>query len=165
VLRSPGFNSPSARQRVYQWWTAAGGTARGGALDIRRGMGHTDLINAYAEIDIALDTFPYSGGLTTLEALWMGVPVVTVSGATFAGRHSTSHLRNAGLDELVAPRVAAYVDTAVALARCPRYLDGMSRGLRQRVAGSSLCDQTAFGASFMALMRWVFQRSEARRNS
>ncbi|RQW85076.1 MAG: tetratricopeptide repeat protein, partial [Geobacter sp.] len=62
---------------------------------------HPELLARYGEIDIALDPFPYSGGLTTLEGLWMGVPALTLGGDRFASRHSLSHLTAAGLPEFI----------------------------------------------------------------
>ena len=68
-------------------------------------------------MDVALDPFPFSGSLTTCDALWMGVPVVTCPTETFAGRHSLTHLANLGLTELVAADFSDYVRRAVDLAR------------------------------------------------
>ena len=77
---------------------------------------HAELLAQYDAIDVALDPFPYSGGLTTCEALWMGVPVITCPGETFASRHSLSHLSNVGLTETIARDLDEYVEIAVALA-------------------------------------------------
>jgi protein O-GlcNAc transferase len=157
VLRSPGFDSPVARDLIHGLWQASGGPP--GQFATLRGLGHTELLNAYDAIDIALDTFPYSGGLTTLEALWMGVPVVTFPGDTFAGRHSTSHLANLGLPELIARDRADYVKLATLLAR-----DGPWRAsyadLRRRFARSALCDGPGWAREFLELMRGAFLRRE-----
>ena len=77
---------------------------------------HAELLAEYNRIDLALDPFPYSGGVTTCEALWMGVPVVTCPGETFASRHSLSHLSNMGLTETIARDLDEYVEMAVSLA-------------------------------------------------
>ncbi|MBL8690401.1 MAG: hypothetical protein JNL04_14950 [Rhodospirillaceae bacterium] len=109
----------------------------------------------YGEIDLALDSFPYSGGLTTCEALWMGVPVVTFPGERVAGRHSTAHLRTVGLDDLVAPDVDGYVRCAVDLARDPAGLAALRREIRPRMAASPLVDGPAFARNFEALLRRI----------
>lgn len=114
-------------------------------LDLRGGSRHRDLLTQYGDIDIALDPFPYTGGLTTCEALWMGVPVITLAGTTFAGRHSTSHLSNVGLPDWVAADAAAYVAMAVTRARDLAGLAVMRAGLRGRMAASPLCDGARFG--------------------
>jgi protein O-GlcNAc transferase len=118
---------------------------------------HRQLLGAYAEIDIALDPFPYSGGLTTCEALWMGVPVITLTGNTFAGRHSTSHLSNVGLPELITTTPEQYVATALALAQDPQRLTTLRQNLRERMAASPLCDAKGYTRDLEAAYRemWV----------
>jgi predicted O-linked N-acetylglucosamine transferase (SPINDLY family) len=105
---------------------------------------HPILLEEYNRIDIALDTFPYNGGLTTCEALWMGVPVITCPGETFASRHSLSHLSNVGLTETIADTFDEYVDLAVSLANDYSKLATIRNGLRERVANSPLCDGERF---------------------
>lgn len=118
---------------------------------------HRELLARYNDIDIALDTFPYSGGLTTCEALWMGVPVVTAPGETFAGRHSLSHLSNLGLSELAARDVSHFVELAAALANDPARLRNLRSGLRDRMANSGLCDGPEFARHFNSAMRDVWR--------
>jgi predicted O-linked N-acetylglucosamine transferase (SPINDLY family) len=112
-----------------------------------------ELRRHYGEIDVALDPFPYNGGLTTIEALWMGVPVITCPGETFAGRHSLSHLSNVGLTETIARDLDEYVELAVALANDLPRLAELRAGLRQRVASSPLCDAKRFADNLLRLLR------------
>jgi protein O-GlcNAc transferase len=111
----------------------------------------------YNDIDIVLDPFPYSGGLTTCEALWMGVPTVTVPGEIFASRHSMSHLSNAGLGYWVAADLEDYVELAVARASDIRALAVLREGLRARVKASPLCDASTFGRNLGAALRHAWR--------
>jgi predicted O-linked N-acetylglucosamine transferase (SPINDLY family) len=87
----------------------------------------------YNAIDIALDTFPQTGGTTTCECLWMGVPVVTLVGPAFFERLSYSNLNNAGLGDLCAFSREAYVDKALALAADLPRRHALRSGLRQQI--------------------------------
>lgn len=104
---------------------------------------HFEFLKAYARVDIALDTFPYNGGTTTMEALWQGVPVLTFSGDRWVGRISRSLLVAAGLGDWVEPSVEGYVRRAVrlaALAETPDELVQMRGGMRERLKESKVCD-------------------------
>lgn len=94
----------------------------------------------YARVDIALDTFPYHGTTTTCEALWMGVPVVTLAGRTHASRVGVSLLHSSGLPELVAKTPEQYVSTAVALANNRQRLTELRNNLRPMMQASALMD-------------------------
>ena len=126
-------------------------------LILEDGSPHDLLLSRYNDVDIALDPFPYSGGLTTYEALWMGVPVVTFPGQTFASRHSLSHLSTLGLSELAGNDETHYVNIAVALANDPDRLKEIKSGLRQKMAASPICDGKLFAQNFTTLMRQVWE--------
>jgi protein O-GlcNAc transferase len=120
---------------------------------------HRELLTSYGRIDLALDTQPYSGGLTTCEALWMGVPVITFPGKTFAGRHSTSHLNNAGYPQFVAQDSASYIELAIEWANRLDDLAVIRRELRDRVRQSPLCDAPRFAQDFLSLLRQAANRA------
>lgn len=98
----------------------------------------------YRGMDIALDTFPYHGTTTTCEAMWMGVPVVTLEGASHRSRVGVSLLSNVGLKQLIATSPEEYVRIASSLARDIPELEVMQRTLRERMLGSPLMDASRF---------------------
>ena len=126
-------------------------------VETRPGSGHRAFLAQYNDIDIALDPFPYSGGLTTCEALWMGVPTIALPGEIFASRHSASHLCNAGLDEWVTDGAEAYLDRACAAAADLPALAVLRAGLRARTRASPLCDAPRFGRSLGAALRGLWR--------
>lgn len=97
-----------------------------------------DYLEQYRDIDIALDTAPYNGGLTTCEALYMGVPVISLRGRTHGARFGASILTNAGVRELVAENDINYVRRAVQLAESPKLLEAYHAGLRANMRRSPL---------------------------
>ena len=126
-------------------------------IELRGGSGHRAFMRQYNDIDIVLDPFPYSGGLTTCEALWMGVPTVAMPGEIFASRHSMIHLSNAGLADWVTADLASYVELAVAKASDLPALAALRSGLRARVKASPLCDAPRFGRNLGAALRFAWQ--------
>jgi predicted O-linked N-acetylglucosamine transferase (SPINDLY family) len=112
----------------------------------------------YGEVDVCLDTFPYNGTTTTCEALWMGVPVVTVAGRSHIARTGVSVLTNAGLPELVAPDVDAFVEIAAALASDVPRLLALRLGMRDRLLASPLLDARVYTADFEAALRGLWRR-------
>lgn len=113
---------------------------------------------SYGAIDIALDPFPFCGGMTSLEALWLGVPVITLAGETIASRQSASMLMNLGLPELIAENAAQYVNMATQLARDLPRLSGLRAGLRQRFATSPLMDYAGFARGLELAYRNMWLR-------
>lgn len=115
--------------------------------------GHSDHLSLYNRVDVALDTFPYHGTTTTCEAMWMGVPVVTLEGEVHAARVGSSLLHAVGLPELIARDRGEFVEIAARLAGDLPALAGLRAGLRERVRRSILCDQPGFTARFETALR------------
>lgn len=142
VLKWRNLGSESGAESMRQRFKAQGIDPQ--RLDLRGQSPHTAMLAEYGEIDIALDPFPFNGGLTSCEALWMGVPVVTLDGATPVARQTAGYLTVLDLTNLIAADMDAYVQIAGALAAdLPRLAD-LRSGMRGRMAGSPLCDGIAF---------------------
>lgn len=115
-------------------------------------------LGAYSRIDIALDTLPYNGTTTTCEAMWMGVPVVSLKGQRHAARVGASLLQAVGLSELIADSPDAYVEIAARLANDASYRGNLSRGMRERMRTSELCDGPAMAKALGNALREMWQR-------
>ncbi|WP_213741535.1 tetratricopeptide repeat protein [Bradyrhizobium sp. dw_411] len=111
----------------------------------------------YNKIDIALDPFPFNGGATTLDATWMGVPVVSLAGKYFTARMGVTIMNNIGLPELSAADEKTYVDIAANLATDPSRLRAIRHNLRQRMSGSPIMDYAAFARDIESAYRGMWQ--------
>jgi len=107
----------------------------------------------YGQIDIALDSYPFTGATTTFEALWMGVPVVTLAGGGFVGRASAGHLAPLGLEDLVASTPSEFVEVAVRLSLDRDRLAALRRSLRDRIRASPLTDGAGYARAVERLFR------------
>jgi predicted O-linked N-acetylglucosamine transferase (SPINDLY family) len=112
----------------------------------------------YYRIDIGLDTMPYNGHTTTLDALWMGVPIVTLVGQTIVGRAGLSQLTNLGLTELIAYTPDEFITIASRLASDPERLKSLRFSLRPRIEASPLMDARGFARGIEAAYRQMWQK-------
>jgi len=115
-------------------------------------------LELYHRLDIALDPFPYNGHGTSLDALWMGLPVVSLAGQHPVSRAGLSQLSNLGLPELVAFSEDDYVDIATQLAHNLPRLAELRRTLRPRMEASPLMDAPRFARNIEAAYRTMWQR-------
>ena len=150
LLKGVAFTEPALRERVIGRFVAAGVEASRVEV-LPRAATTAEHLALYDRIDIGLDPIPYNGTTTTCEALWMGVPVITLAGETHAGRVGVSLLHSVGLDELAGADEDAYVAIAAALAGDVVRLAELRAGLRAKMAASSLCDAAGFCRVFEAL--------------
>ena len=155
ILRCPQFSEPGSRKHVEKFF-AENGIAPGRVQFFGRAQ-HREFLGTYNEIDIALDPFPYSGGLSTCEALYMGVPVLTLAGEIFAARHSVSHLSNVRLRKWIAFDGEDYIEKAKAYSCDVLGLAKLRAGLRQRVMCSPLCDAPRFGRNLGVALRNIWR--------
>jgi protein O-GlcNAc transferase len=153
------------RVRFKNWFSNAGLRARFeaalGAARVEFETAEAGLeghLGSYNGIDVGLDPYPFTGSTTTFEALWMGVPVVTLLGESMAGRWSGSMLRAVGLDDLVASSAEDYVRVAAALAGATARRAALRASLRERVRRSPLCDGAGRARQLERLYRALWRR-------
>lgn len=156
--------------KYYRTFSAAGTRARILGIFAANGVGSERIsfvadglleeqpLDRYNEVDIALDSFPFNGVTTTFDALWMGVPVVTLAGDGCIRRMSASHLAQVGLEDLVATTEDRFVEIAVGLAADVERLRALRHGLRDRVRASPLVDGPAFSKAVDILFRDLWRK-------
>ena len=116
-----------------------------------------EYFDAYGEIDIALDPFPYTGGATSVDGVWMGVPFVTLRGDRIIARQGECILHNIGLPDWIAADVDEYVEIAVTHAADLQRLERLRGELRERLQRSPLCDAARFADHLVAAFRGMWQ--------
>ena len=156
LLKSHGLEDIATRTHLARLFTAAG--VAEDRLDMRGASPYGEYLKTYGEIDIALDPFPHTGGTTTFETLWMGVPVVTLAGGTMVARSSTEILSALGLGDLIAATADAYVDLAVALAGEPARLASYRKNMRDQMKASTICRPDAFTRDLESAYRDMWRR-------
>ena len=115
-------------------------------------------LSRYNQVDIALDPFPYAGGTTSVEALWMGVPVLTRRGDRYVAHMGENILQNMGLPDWIAADTDDYVQKAAAFAADPAGLAALRQNLRHRLLVSPLCDAPRFARNLELALRGMWRK-------
>lgn len=142
VLKWRSFHDAGMRAFVHDAFRAHGINSK--RIELRGASFHADVLREYADVDVCLDPFPFTGGLTSCESLWMGVPVITWPQGRVVSRQTYAFLKSIGLEELAAETADDYVLIAASLARDTQRIGELRHTMRPRMKQSSLCDVTAF---------------------
>lgn len=126
-------------------------------IELRLPSPHAEMLAEYGDMDISLDTFPYNGGATTCESLWMGVPVVTLAGRTPIGRQTKAYLQTIGHPEWVAQTPDEFVEIAQRLAADSKTLALIRSRLRLEMSESPVCDGKRFAHNLEATFRQMWR--------
>ena len=155
-LKSRQLNDPLMREQVATRFAALGIPA--GRLRMEGFGTREQYLASYRQVDIALDPFPFPGGTTSVEALWMGVPVLTLAGDRFLSRQGVGLMMNAGLEQWVASDAQDYLARALRLSSDLPALAHLRDHLRAQVLASPLFDAGSFALEFEAALRAMWQR-------
>lgn len=163
VLKWRTFNDKGFRQSITEAFGQRGITQE--CFELRGPSFHADLLKEYGDIDIALDPFPFTGGLTSCEALWMGVPVVTWPQSRVVSRQTFAFLSAIGLPELAAKDAEEYVRIAVQLAGDKKRLAELRAEMRARMKASPLMDLSGFTAHLENTLIELYQNIATSENT
>lgn len=158
LLKGRGASDPVLRDRLLHGFQEKGVPSR--RIEFleftEKATSHLAL---YEQVDLALDPFPYNGVTTTLEALWMGVPVLALEGRHSLARHGSAILGLLGLEPLVARNPMDYLAKGVAIASEEDQLQALRKGLRERLQASPICDAPGFARRLEGLYRQLYVRA------
>ncbi|HEY7299491.1 MAG TPA: tetratricopeptide repeat protein [Xanthobacteraceae bacterium] len=156
VIKNRWLKDPAHRDRIATLFANSGvAPAR---VDMLSATARGDHFSAYRGIDLALDPFPHGGGMTTLDALWMGVPVVTSPGRTISSRLAAATLTAASLTDFIAPDIEGYIALAIAKARNLPALAVLREKLPSQMARTPFGDPVSYARVVEAAFRTMWQR-------
>ena len=156
ILKDKSLIDQGQRDRYHKLFEENGIAAP--RLELLPGTPFPNHLGEYQNVDIALDPFPYNGCYTSSEALWMGVPIVTLAGSMTFGRYGVTLLSNLGRDALVAITPDEYVEKAVNLANNQERLASLRGELRQLMISSPLCDSIGLARALENAYRFMWRR-------
>ena len=159
ILKGGHFTAADVQQGFLNQFEKYG--VQSARIEFRGASPHQTLLAEYGDIDIALDTFPYNGGLTTCEALWMGTPVITLLGNRIISRQTAGMLEAVGLGDFVASDADEFAAIGQHWSQHREQLKDLRSGLRQRMAASPLTDGAAYAADFEAHLQRIWAAYQA----
>jgi protein O-GlcNAc transferase len=155
LLKAPSLRDGEVQARFTALFAEHGIAAE--RLILRGPTGLAEMMQEYGDVDIAFDPSPYNGGTTSLQALWMGVPLVTIVGGNFVSRMGASFLHTLGHPEWIGADADGFVAAAVQLAQQRATVRAGRPALRAELAASSLCDIEAYVRNMEALFHRMWQ--------
>lgn len=156
LLRFARADDPDIKNHYLRWFERLGINAD--RIEIAGKLDYLEHLKQYQKVDICLDTFPFNGHTTTCEALWMGVPIISLTGESFSSRLGLSLLKSIGLEFFTAKTAEEYIAKATALAQNRESLAKIRATLRARIASSGLFDCKKFAAGLEAAYREMWRK-------
>ncbi len=156
ILKSRGCQDPVIAERLRQSFRAGG--IEPDRVTLLSWMPPQDHWRCYAQADIALDTYPFNGGVTTFEALWMGIPTVSLVGSLWVARMGLCIMSSVGLGSLAAQSPEQFVAKVQALVAHPQALSQLRQTMRERLKQTDLCNVELFASDLETAYREIWQR-------